>query len=287
MKHNNGKAYEVFVASLQEAILNSEYKNIHTNIIVEHNKKIIDNCGIERQFDVYWEYELGGLTYKTVIECKDYNSKITVDKIDSIIGKIKDIPDLKPVFATKKGYQSGAEKKARKNNVELLIIREQNESDWIGKDGTPYIKKVSVNYKIISSANILKFLPIFDVDWIHNNTDIGNSNEIVIDGLSNEIFIIDKNKGTKKSLHKLSNEFKPLGKKKYGEFEIINDIENGYIKFKNNEYKILKYKVVYQINPPRENKMEIDFSKEYRGVIEYLNKGIKKSILKNGKILNN
>ena len=34
------------------------------------------SCGIERQFDIYWEYELGGLTYKTAIECKDYRKSI-------------------------------------------------------------------------------------------------------------------------------------------------------------------------------------------------------------------
>nr|WP_200874421.1 hypothetical protein [Ferrovum myxofaciens] len=104
---NNGKEYELFVSSLQQALLNAENITTQKNITVEVNKLILDNCGIERQFDIYWEYELGGLTYKTVIECKDYNSSVSVEKIDALIGKTRDIPDLKAVFATKKGYQSG------------------------------------------------------------------------------------------------------------------------------------------------------------------------------------
>ena len=42
---------------------------------------MVDKNGTERQFDIYWEYSLGGFLYKTVIECKDYASKISIDKI--------------------------------------------------------------------------------------------------------------------------------------------------------------------------------------------------------------
>jgi hypothetical protein len=40
------------------------------------------------------EFDLGGYVYKTVIECKDYASTITVEKIDAFIGKTNDIPGL-------------------------------------------------------------------------------------------------------------------------------------------------------------------------------------------------
>ena len=79
--HNDGKKYERFVAGLQQAIINSETITAQKNINIELNKKIIDNCGVEREFDLYWEYELGGITYKTIIECKDYNSDMSVENI--------------------------------------------------------------------------------------------------------------------------------------------------------------------------------------------------------------
>jgi hypothetical protein len=127
---NDGKSYEEFVAVLHQALLYSEDIGKHQNIEIQRNKKIVDSFGIKREFDLYWEYELAGITYKTIIECKDYSSTISIEKIDALIGKIRDIPDIKPVFATKKGYQSGARTKAEKNKVDLLIVREQNDSDW-------------------------------------------------------------------------------------------------------------------------------------------------------------
>ena len=67
---SNGKDYEEFVKTLQQALLYSELIGSSKNIEIESNKKITDNNGIEREFDLYWEYELAGVTYKTVIECK-------------------------------------------------------------------------------------------------------------------------------------------------------------------------------------------------------------------------
>jgi hypothetical protein len=159
---NTGKEYEKFVASIQQALLNAENITTQKNIKVEVDKKIIDNCCIERQFDIYWEYEMGGLTYKTVIECKDYTSNVSIEKIDALIGKTRDIPDLKPVFATKKGYQSGAKTKAEKNKIDLLIVREQNDSDWTAEDGTPLIKQICIDMHLCMPAHIHRFNPIID-----------------------------------------------------------------------------------------------------------------------------
>ncbi|MBP7784359.1 MAG: restriction endonuclease, partial [Aliarcobacter sp.] len=139
-----GTDYERFVLTIQQAILNSEEFSKQKNIKIELNKKIVDNTGTEREFDLYWEYQLAGITYKTIIECKDYNSRISVEKIDALIGKIKDLPDIKPVFATKTGYQSGAETKAKHNKIDLLIVREQIEDDWKDKNGNPFIKKIFI-----------------------------------------------------------------------------------------------------------------------------------------------
>ena len=76
-----GQAYESFVAGLQRAILEAERIFDGRNIEVETNKILIDNDGLKRQFDVYWEYEIAGITYRTVIECKDYNSRVSVGHI--------------------------------------------------------------------------------------------------------------------------------------------------------------------------------------------------------------
>jgi len=279
---NNGKEYELFVASLQQALLNAENITTQKNITVEVNKLILDNCGIERQFDIYWEYELGGLTYKTVIECKDYNSSVSVEKIDALIGKTRDIPDLKAVFATKKGYQSGAKTKADTNKIDLLIVREQNDTDWTDADGTPLIKKICINLHLQMPAQISKFEPALDGEWIKENTKMDTSKPLSISGLNNEIFIEDLIIGQKYSLHELANKLAPLECKEHGVFETEVKFENAFIYHKDLKLKIASYKIEYSIEKPINTPIEIDFSKELIGVVEYLQKGTKKSIFRDG-----
>ena len=280
--HNDGKEYEQFVAILQQAILNSENITIQKNIKIELNKKIKDNCANEREFDLYWEYELGGLTYKTVIECKDYNSNISVEKIDALIGKIRDIPDLRAVFATKKGYQIGAKNKAKQNKIDLLIIRKQNDSDWQDADGNPYLKTIHIDMHINMPAVITKFEPIIDGEWVKSNTEIDTSKPLKLTGLNNELFIDDLDKNEKYSLYDLASKLTPLGNQEFGQFSKQEDFKNAFLYHRDLKLKIHSYIIEYSIGKSLSQPMEIDFSKELIGVVEYLQKGTKKSIFRDG-----
>jgi len=284
LKYNNGRDYEEFVANLQQALLDAENITNQKNVIIELNKKIVDNCGILREFDLYWEYTFGGLTYKTIIECKDYNSNISIEKIDALIGKTRDIPDLRAVFATKKGYQSGAKKKAEQNNIDLLIIREQNDSDWQDKDGNPLLKIINIAMHVNMPANITKFEPQINGDWIKENTNIDISKPLTISGLNNEIFIEDMTKNEKYSLLDLSSKLTTLGSKEFGVFSKHEKFDNAFIYYKDMKLKIDSYLCEYSIAKPHKSSIEKDFSKELVGVIEYLQQGTKKSIFKKGQI---
>jgi len=282
MAKNTGKEYELFVAKLQQALLNAETITTQKNIQVEVDKKITDNCGIERQFDIYWEYELGGITYKTVIECKDYDSNISVEKIDALIGKVRDIPDLKAVFATKKGYQSGAKTKAEQNKIDLLIVREQNDSDWTAEDGTPLIKKICINMHFCMPAHIHKFEPFIDGNWVKENTNIDTSKPLNLSGLNNEIYIENVATNETYSLHDLAGKLAPQENKEYGVFALTEKLEDAFLYHKKLKLKLSGYKIEYSISAPLNQPIEIDFSKELIGVVEYLQKGTKKSIFRDG-----
>ena len=67
---NTGTEYEQFVQNLMQAILDSENQGGQKNIKVRHNEKIADIFGIERQFDVLWEYELGGMFIIQLLNAK-------------------------------------------------------------------------------------------------------------------------------------------------------------------------------------------------------------------------
>ena len=279
---NTGRAYESFVARLQQAILISESIAAQKNVVVETDKKLLDNCGIERQFDIFWEYELGGFTYKTVIECKDYDSKVSVDKIDALVGKIRDLPDLKAVFATRKGYQSGAKSKAEHNNVDLLIVREQNDSDWTAPEGSVRIKRICTQVTLHGPARILEFDPVVDREWTRNNTRIDTSTSTRICAQTDEIFIDDLDRGEMFSLYELANRLCSLDSEDYGVFEKVEEFKNAFICFPGARLKVISFRIKYAIPEPLREQFEIDAAKEIVGVVEYLQKGTKKTVLRDG-----
>lgn len=276
---NDGKDYEKFVQQLQQALIDSEEYLKQKNISIERNKKIKDSRNRDREFDLYWEYELAGVTYKTIIECKDYNSKISIEKIDALVGKIQDFPDIKPIFATKVGYQAGAEEKAKDYKIELLVVREQNDNDWKDKDGNSLIKQISMNIHILHPARIIEFQPVVDKEWIEENTNLDISKPINFSGMKNEIIIEDKVKNKKYSLHDLEHKLRELSND-IGELKHTQEFEDAYIYYPEYSLKLRGYIVKYYLSPPTELVNEIDFSKELMGVIEYLDRNSTVAVFK-------
>jgi len=281
--HKTGKEYENFVAKLQQAILDSEKYSEQKNIVVERNKIIRDKNGLDREFDLYWEYELGGFIYKTVIECKDYNSKIKLEKIDAFVGKTQDIPKLKLAFATKKGYQSGADEKAKQYDIDLLIVREQNDTDWVDEYGNHLMKIIDITINSYGPAIITKFETFLDGKWVkENRPDI--TNPFHRPCLSNETYIDDISNKEKYSIYDFSYKLLKLEEYKPGNYERTKEFSDAYIIYGEDTYKLKAIKIFYCIQEPMISGINIDFSKELIGVIEYINRGIKKKIYENGDI---
>lgn len=270
MAKNTGKDYEKFVQSLYQAILTSENMGFGSqkNIIVETNKKLVGNNNIEREFDIYWEYELAGIIYKTVIECKDYNKKVSLEKIDALDSKIRDFPNLRGIFATKKGYQTGAEIKAKEKQIELLIVREQNDTDWT-LNGEPLLKEIHIQMNAILPARILEFNIKLPLGASIPPTTQVNKDIQIIDSLNNDSYTVydlqmKLMQGHKEEEGIFEKELNFKGKVIAPTIEI--DIEGFYVKYQ--IFKIAKSSIV------------IDFSEKLLGVIEYLNQGKKVKVYK-------
>ena len=105
------------------------------------------------------------------------------------MGKLYDIPEIRGIFATRTEYQSGVKKKAKDNNIDLLIVREQNDSDWADEYGNPLIKIIHFDIISHSPASIYSFQPVCDQNLIQENTNIDITKPFPIRGLNNEIFI--------------------------------------------------------------------------------------------------
>ncbi len=278
MVKNTGKDYELFTGKLYTAILASAEMGIgpQRNINVEVNKILIDNNGSKRQFDVYWEYEIGGIIYKTVIECKDYKNSVTVDIVDSLIGKLRDFHNIQGLIATKKGFQEGAHTKAKANGIELLIVREQNDSDWEDEEGNPLIKEIHLNFHIQMPARITKFKVLIPEE---NSSNVSTHYR----GRTDEIFITNLEENKTYSLKELEEILKDKHPDESGEFNEIYTFK-GQINYPEGSFKIDGYQVEYRISESLEEKKVIDFSLALEGVVEYLSQGKKVKVFKDGKL---
>ncbi|MBF7694283.1 restriction endonuclease [Acinetobacter pollinis] len=271
MTKNTGREYEEFVQSIYQAIIQSEILGFteQKNIKVEIDKTLIDRNGIKRQFDIYWEYNLAGHSYKTVIECKDYNSKISIDKIDAFIGKLNDFPGLKGLYATHKGYQSGASIKADQHNIDLLIIREQNDTDWEDENKNPLLREINLKITAIHPARIIDL----QITTPKGEDPIDNQSSIRID----QIIIIDEDLNKEYSIYDLQNSLLDDHSNGYGEFEKTFSIR-GKVRTPDIEINIVEFKIKYIVVEPSISNIVMDFSKKLLGVVEYLNEG-KKSLV--------
>ena len=82
-----------------------------------------------RQFDITLRFKVGLHEYLTVIECKDYKDKISVEKIDAFVTKARDANASKAVFVSSNGYQSGCFTVATRHGVRLLTLDERVDVD--------------------------------------------------------------------------------------------------------------------------------------------------------------
>jgi len=284
-----GIEYEIFVQTLMQAIISADTAGLQNNIAVEHNKILKDRNGVERQFDVYWKYEIGGITYESVIECKDYASAVSIEKIDALLGKLHDFPNIRGILATTNGYQSGAETKAKGNNIDVLVIRKADNREFTAPDGTPLVRKIQMKIQVLSPATIIQFLPQYDFDWILANTSFKKGDRIEISEREDNILIDDISGNRKFSLLDISNSLQWPGNtttKESGKYSDEVKFDEAYLIVESQglKLKLKSYKIEYVIYEPTNTEFEIDGADMYAGVVEYLSKGEKKIIGKDGNI---
>ncbi len=170
---NTGKKYEEIVRDIYQAIV--EYDNPESGykkIEVQHDVVLKGMSGTTHQIDVYWEFELAGLTYKTIVEVKDWKSKVQQEKIHSFNSVKQDIAGCSnAVFVSKSGFQKGAIKYARHYGMTLCQIEPNTEKSLkivIEHITTHYIKGQLYIDDIWVEQDL--FRKEFLKSYIHNRT---------------------------------------------------------------------------------------------------------------------
>ncbi|HAS6962852.1 TPA: hypothetical protein I7303_24170 [Vibrio parahaemolyticus] len=122
---SDGQGFELLTTSIFEKLLDNDlYQN------VEHNVKLESIDGDLRQIDILITAKVAGMELKTIVECKDYKSKISVGKIDALHSVMMDVRANKAVMVSKSGFSSGAIKKAKRLGISLYTAHEALSKDW-------------------------------------------------------------------------------------------------------------------------------------------------------------
>lgn len=92
-----------------------------------HGAQVTWNEIIEgRQFDVSIRFKVGFYGYLTLIECKDFNQAVPVEKVEAFVTKVRHQKANKAIMVSAHGFQSGTKEVALREGIELYSLRQVN-----------------------------------------------------------------------------------------------------------------------------------------------------------------
>jgi Restriction endonuclease len=99
-----------------------------------------------RQFDVTIRFRFGIHSYLTVIECKDYSAKVSVEKVDAFVTKTRDAHANKAIIISSRGFQSGCFAVAERHGIQLLVLNESADTPDLVAKMTPGLNVYNVRF---------------------------------------------------------------------------------------------------------------------------------------------
>ena len=242
--------YEKFTQEIYQTLINLQ--GIDT-IDVKHNPKIPGKSTQKHQIDVYWEYKIADITHKVAIECKNYNTEVSVGKVRDFYGVLADIGNINGIMVSKEGFQKGAKEFASHYGINLKELRQPREEDWEGR-----VKKIVVNMTMVMPQIKNRFIAI-DQDWVKENIKLpeGDDFSYTIGGMADQIWLVDKNGNNIKNFHQLDQGLPQNWKE---EKDLIHnyEFEDAYIEIeKYGKIKIKGIQYKYDVNTGP-NELKID-----------------------------
>jgi len=108
-----GKEFEELITAVEEAVHDLP------GVKVQHNVKLTTNYGGVRQIDILIDEERGRFNYKTIIECKNTKSKVTVNTVGAFKDLLESVGAHQGIIVSAAGFQKGALKAAQSANIFL------------------------------------------------------------------------------------------------------------------------------------------------------------------------
>lgn len=139
--------------------------DMHNTGSVNVNRNIVMTglSGAPRQIDVLITHQEGPYEYKTLAECKYWNTRVGRDEVDKFYSTMQDVNASKGVIFTNVGYQEGAEIFAKAKGIKLFRVRDLTDKEW-GLPGRriliylQYFSKTVRNFSIVMAPS--RHIPI-------------------------------------------------------------------------------------------------------------------------------
>jgi hypothetical protein len=193
---NKGTQLEKTVRLIQEAFKDSENTQIYSNY------KIPNESGNNREIDIFIVSKVNDFEINIAIECKDYNKKVPVEKIEAFQSKCDRIKQInKKIFISSKGYQSDAINSAKYYGIELLTAEEINDSTFkniipirqLKPEILPIINNAVLNFDA-TEETLVKIRETFQGEVFNKDDDsIANITKVILEAIEKykrEIFAL-------------------------------------------------------------------------------------------------
>lgn len=156
---NVNTEYERFVRDIVEAVLHAQ--GLET-VEVQHDVQV-QGLSRSHQIDVYWQYRLGGVLHRVIINCKRYAHTVEVTDVLALSGVLQDMPGARGLIVTTVGYQKGAVDYAKTHGIGLKVVRAPQDSDWEGR-----LRAVKAQFRLNVPEPISCNIQL-DSEWVKAN----------------------------------------------------------------------------------------------------------------------
>lgn len=197
-----GKEFEKLTQRIYQAILDQEGLG---TITVEHDVTLTGASGATHQVDVYWEFQHAGVTYETLVSCKDWTDAVPKKEVSDLAGVLEDL--RRPavgIVVSRSGFQEGAVKYAAGSGIKLCTVSEEEGE---------YVVEILLNLYAPHTSGI-EF--ILDNDWNREEArrrgiDPGTELDIQIQGLTDDIHFLDAEGDAQETLQNVMQHLVPGG----------------------------------------------------------------------------
>jgi hypothetical protein len=125
---NTGKEYEALVEQVLARLLAQDKvcANIERDVTLQGRST-------SHQIDVTFVFSAGPISYRTVVQCKDWKSRVKKEQVLAFQRILEDIPGQpRGIIVARSGFQAGARQVAEHHGIKVYELRKPCDEDWTG-----------------------------------------------------------------------------------------------------------------------------------------------------------